>query len=576
MSNTGDSSDDEEVMDGQEDKMREESDIYSLFFGNDPEGRLELKVDHSDRPCYITADRKVVLEAFSPLSKQAQDFLVAIAEPVTRPNRIHEYRITEFSLYAAISVGLETNGILSVLHKLSKTLLPSSVEEFIREKTMAFGKVKLVLKNGEYWIESMFEDVISALLKDSIIRDARTILNSDGNGETVEEKEWITIQVDPVLPFTVGRRGVSDQEVKDALDGIDLFEDWSDDDILQDNVKDTVLDSLSDTEMPDVGQNKENKEKNNDACFGDVITIDHQDEADKYLQDFRDQNYDSKKRMLVNAFQIKKESVSDVRKQCSALNFPLSEEYDFRKDQNTASLDIDLKATTKLRDYQEEGLSKMFSSGRGRSGIIVLPCGAGKTLVGVTAACTIKKSCLVLCTSSVSVDQWAREFRYWSTVNDDSIGKFTADKKERVFEFNFNTKFVGDSGVLVSTYSMITYSGKRAYDAQSMMEFVLSQDWGLLILDEVHVVPADMFKKVFTIVTSHAKLGLTATLVREDDKIAHLNFLLGPKLYEANWLELSERGHIARVQVYLFYDQTIVCASLVFNDSRIFQRVFIL
>jgi DNA excision repair protein ERCC-3 len=91
-----------------------------------------------------------------------------------------------------------------------------------------------------------------------------------------------------------------------------------------------------------------------------------------------------------------------------------------------------LKAATKLRDYQEEGLSKMFSSGRGRSGIIVLPCGAGKTLVGVTAACTIKKSCLVLCTSNVSVDQWVREFRYWSTVSDDCVGKFTADKKEKV------------------------------------------------------------------------------------------------------------------------------------------------
>jgi DNA excision repair protein ERCC-3 len=123
---------------------------------------------------------------------------------------------------------------------------------------------------------------------------------------------------------------------------------------------------------------------------------------------------------------------------------------------------------------------------------------------------------------------------------------------------------------------MITYSGKRAYDAQKMMEFVLSKDWGLLILDEVHVVPADMFKKVFTIVTSHAKLGLTATLLREDDKIAHLNFLLGPKLYEANWLELSEKGHIARVQVFYFSVTAPVCTSLVLHDSRIFQGIFIM
>ena len=76
------------------------------------------------------------------------------------------------------------------------------------------------------------------------------------------------------------------------------------------------------------------------------------------------------------------------------------EEYDFKNDTINANLDIDLKPATTIRPYQETSLSKMFGNGRARSGIIVLPCGAGKTLVGITAACTIKKSCLVLCTSS--------------------------------------------------------------------------------------------------------------------------------------------------------------------------------
>jgi superfamily II DNA or RNA helicase len=76
------------------------------------------------------------------------------------------------------------------------------------------------------------------------------------------------------------------------------------------------------------------------------------------------------------------------------------EEYDFRNDTVNANLDIDLKPSTVIRPYQETSLSKMFGNGRARSGIIVLPCGAGKTLVGITAACTIKKSCLCLCTSS--------------------------------------------------------------------------------------------------------------------------------------------------------------------------------
>lgn len=85
---------------------------------------------------------------------------------------------------------------------------------------------------------------------------------------------------------------------------------------------------------------------------------------------------------------------------------PLIEEFDFKKDNNTPDLKIELKSTTQVRDYQEQSLSKMFSNGRARSGVIVLPCGAGKTLTGITAAANIKKSVLVLCNSNTSVEQW--------------------------------------------------------------------------------------------------------------------------------------------------------------------------
>lgn len=103
---------------------------------------------------------------------------------------------------------------------------------------------------------------------------------------------------------------------------------------------------------------------------------------------------------------------------------------------------------------------------------------------------------------------------------------------------------------------MVANTRKRSYEAGKMMEFIQSREWGLLILDEVHVVPAQMFRQVVTQVATHAKLGLTgifyllieATLVREDSKIEDLNFLIGPKLYEANWMDLSAKGHIANVQ----------------------------
>jgi DNA excision repair protein ERCC-3 len=118
---------------------------------------------------------------------------------------------------------------------------------------------------------------------------------------------------------------------------------------------------------------------------------------------------------------------------------------------------------------------------------------------------------------------------------------------------------------------MVTHSGKRAYDTMKMMEFIQSREWGFLLLDEVHVVPANVFRKVLTTVAAHAKLGLTATLVREDDKINDLNFLIGPKLYEANWLDLASKGHIANVQVRRNY---LFAYPLSFNTSSINRSKF--
>mmetsp|Transcript_13709 Transcript_13709/g.9875 ORF Transcript_13709/g.9875 Transcript_13709/m.9875 type:complete len:92 (+) Transcript_13709:939-1214(+) len=89
---------------------------------------------------------------------------------------------------------------------------------------------------------------------------------------------------------------------------------------------------------------------------------------------------------------------------CNMLNFPLIEEYDFKRDRLSPDLKLELKSSTQIRSYQEHSLSKMFSNGRARSGVIVLPCGAGKTLVGIAAACTIKKATMVLCTSGVAVE----------------------------------------------------------------------------------------------------------------------------------------------------------------------------
>lgn len=262
----------------------------------------------------------------------------------------------------------------------------------------------------------------------------------------------------------------------------------------------------------------------------------------------------------LHSIEVPGPSVQTVKKRCLDLGYPVMEEYDFLNDPDNPKLDIDLRPNIKIRDYQEKSLSKMFSNGRARSGIIVLPCGAGKTLVGITAACTIKKGVIVLCTSSMSVVQWKNEFKKWSNIDPNDIAVFTSDHKE---------KFTRSTGIIVSTYSMVSQTRSRSYDSQKMMDFLTSREWGLMILDEVHVVPASIFRKVTHSIATHTKLGLTATLLREDDKISDLNFLIGPKLYEADWQELADKGHIAKVECaevwcrmsYEFYQEYLRVSS---------------
>lgn len=117
-------------------------------------------------------------------------------------------------------------------------------------------------------------------------------------------------------------------------------------------------------------------------------------------------------------------------------------------------------------------------AGRARSGIIVLPCGAGKSLVGVSAASRIRKSCLCLATNAVSVDQWAFQFKLWSTIRDDQICRFTSDSKER---------FRGNAGVVVTTYNMVAFGGKRSEESEKIIEEIRNREWGLLLMDEVTI-----------------------------------------------------------------------------------------
>ncbi|KPV78366.1 uncharacterized protein RHOBADRAFT_47882 [Rhodotorula graminis WP1] len=470
-------------------------------------GYLPLRPDQASRPFYIVPSTgHIILENFHPLAKYATDFLVAIAEPVSRPRFIHEYKLTPHSLYAAVSVGLETENIIEVLNRMSKVPVPDELCDFIRDCTHSYGKVKMVLKKNKHFVESSDPETLRILLRDDVIAKARVPpdeqLARDGaaaqaNGTATAtfglEKDKAPSRAGLVIPGTSKGDGAG---VAGAAAGQEAGKD---------------------------GAAQMSREE--EDLFTAVVGLDKEDQMDDDDE--------------VHSFEVREAEIEAVKRRCLDLDYRMMEEYDFRHDEVNPTLEIDLKPTAALRPYQEKSLGKMFGNGRARSGIIVLPCGAGKTLVGITAATTIRKSCIVLCTSSVSVMQWRQQFLQWSTIKESAISVFTADQKE---------KFTGDAGIVVSTYSMVANRQKRSHDSQKMMDFLTSREWGFILLDEVHVVPAAMFRRVVTKIKAHTKLGLTATLVREDDKIDDLNFLIGPKLYEANWMDLAENGHIAKVQ----------------------------
>ena len=465
-------------------------------FGSNDCRDLSLKFDHAMRPLWICSDGRVFLESFSSIYKAAYDFLIAVAEPVCRPANIHEYVLTPHSLYAAASIGLETSTITAVLSRLSKTQPPSEIFQFIEECTSNYGKVKLVLQQNRFFLESNEQSILSKLLADDIVRNARVLpepretshLANAGFTVTHAMKDKAASAV--TLAVTERRLHSGGNAESDVTEGV--------------------------TDKQEITQ--ESLTLNTTLLATD---------ADRKL----------------SSIEIVAEHVEHVKQRClpGNLGYPALEEYDFRNDTRSPDLDIALKPMVRIRPYQEVSLSKMFGNGRARSGIVVLPCGAGKSLTGIAAASRIRKSCICLCTSSVSVDQWAAQFKLWSNLTDNEIVRFTSQVKE-----NFPPR--NQACVCVTTYNMVSAGGKRSIESQRALAELRARDWGIMLLDEVHVVPAAMFRRVIGIIKAHCKLGLTATLVREDEKVEHLNFLIGPKLYEANWLDLQRDGYIANVQ----------------------------
>ena len=178
-----------------------------------------------------------------------------------------------------------------------------------------------------------------------------------------------------------------------------------------------------------------------------------------------------------------------------------------------------------LRPYQQQAVESFWAGG---SGVVVLPCGAGKTLVGAAAMAQAKATTLILVTNTVSGRQWKRELIARTSLTEEEIGEYSGEKKEI-------------RPVTIATYQVMTTRRKGEY---RHLELFDSRDWGLIVYDEVHLLPAPIFRLTADL-QSRRRLGLTATLVREDGREGDVFSLIGPKRYDAPWKDIENQGWIA-------------------------------
>jgi DNA excision repair protein ERCC-3 len=178
-----------------------------------------------------------------------------------------------------------------------------------------------------------------------------------------------------------------------------------------------------------------------------------------------------------------------------------------------------------IRDYQSQAVAKFWEGG---SGVVVLPCGAGKTIVGAGAMSVAKTNTLILVTNTVSARQWKQELLKRTSLTEDEIGEYSGSVKEI-------------KPITIATYQILTTKSKGEFAHLALLN---ANDWGLIIYDEVHLLPAPIFKMTADL-QARRRLGLTATLVREDGKEGEVFSLIGPKRYDAPWKDIEAQGYIA-------------------------------
>ena len=441
-------------------------------------------MDYSN-PLIVQSDRTLLLDVHASRAEDCRNALSPFAELERSPEHLHTYRLTPLSLWNANAAGFSPEDAVNVLHDFARYDVPQAVEMWIRETAGRFGKLRLVpapwiMQNSECKMQNM-EGGSLPLAATAGAFSATPSAGIPRNAPS-ENKESLKIEylylVTESLPVfkeiaasAVGRKYLTLAEYEQPQDEL---------------MKQTVV-----------------SEEEKSHCFRLALT-----------------------------------DRGTIKQELLRMGWPVKDDVPLIDGE---PLEINLRETTLsgkpflLRQYQKEAASAIVGNkGPGTGfGTIVLPCGAGKTIVGMTVMDLLKTSTLIVTTNISAVHQWIEELKDKTNLTDEDIAEYTGENKTI-------------KPVTVATYQILTWRPEKdgPYPHFSLFR---KRAWGLIIYDEVHTLPAPVFR-VAAEIQAVRRVGLTATLVREDGCEGNVFSLVGPKRYDVPWKDLETSGFIATAE----------------------------
>lgn len=449
-----------------------------------------------DSPLIVQSDRTLLLDVHNPLFEECRNEISTFCDLIKSPEHIHTYSLTPISLWNAASCGIVSTTVIEKLKYWSKFPLSQSVIFFIEDVSSRFGKL-ILCEDDSKKKESEPVQTISRT-NDEIDRELNEYLKQKAHNAKI-------------------KRRLS----KKQREGIKLSEEE------QEELNNLNAESILTLETQGKSEDP--------LAFEEMYLL---KVTDPLIFRIIDSNRELKNVLTKvgdGVFALKKLDRGEIKVKLIELGYPVDDRIPLKKG---IPIDVELRKTTlggkpfHVRDYQEAASHALIGTTQDGSGYgtIVLPCGSGKTIIGIDILKKLATRTLIITTNVASVRQWVNEISDKTTLTHEDIGEYTGEHKRA-------------KKITVCTYQVLTWRPDKVGPFPHF-ELLTKGEWGLIIYDEVHMLPAPVFKVTAELQSLH-RVGLTATLVREDNKEDQVFSLVGPKRYDVPWSELESRGYIA-------------------------------